>query len=151
MKTKTVRLRTRTVVHGRIREAGEIVTIGESSDAEYDRVLAVNDPDRTKRETEKLKRSVEDRTKPVRLEIVIEGKGRVKVEPEQKEYKPYSVVALTATPEKGWTFSEWSGDRRRKENPIKFELVKNTEIVAIFEKEKMGTRTIGGRRINANP
>ncbi|MBN2092110.1 DUF5123 domain-containing protein [candidate division KSB1 bacterium] len=71
----------------------------------------------------------------VALVVVIEGSGKVNVTPSPigKTYNPGTELTLTAVPDSGWKFVEWTGDLVSTANPavIKLEVTKN--ITASFE------------------
>ncbi len=71
----------------------------------------------------------------VSLAVLIEGSGKVNVTPSPigKTYNPGTELTLTAVPDSGWKFVEWTGDLVSTANPavIKLEVTKN--ITARFE------------------
>jgi len=70
------------------------------------------------------------------LSIEIEGGGTVAQEviPQKKstDYPAGTVVSLTANPDEGWEFAEWSGDYAGYENPLTVTVDKAMTIKAIF-------------------
>ncbi len=69
------------------------------------------------------------------LTVNIEGEGEVEVDPEQEEYEEGTEVELTAVPEEGWYFYEWTGDVPEDEEgeQITITMDQNKEITAVFE------------------
>lgn len=51
--------------------------------------------------------------------LEIEGQGTVQLDPpiDGRSYDPGTVVTLTAVPDSGWVFAEWSGDLSGTQNP----------------------------------
>ena len=133
-----VRIRQQCVIHGRIRRVGELVSIapGQFDRVTMSAVIAQTDPAKQAAEIEAVQEKIKDKSKPVTLKVIAKGNGTVTVEPEQDEYKPYTVIVLTAVGEKDFEFVEWSGDWKGNDNPIKFEIVQPMTITATFEKPK---------------
>ncbi len=70
------------------------------------------------------------------LDLSIEGKGNVDIDPDQEEYEHGTEVTLTANPEEGWYFVEWSWDYTGTEEEITVTMDGDKEIVANFEKNE---------------
>ena len=138
MKRIVVRTRQEAVINGRIRVPGEWVMVSAVNPVTMDQVKAIIDPDKVKKETDKVKDEIKEKEKPVTLKIQTKGSGTVTVEPEQEEYKPYSVVVLTATGEKDSVFVRWEGGLTGTDNPAKLEIVTALDVTAVFEKAKDG-------------
>ncbi len=69
------------------------------------------------------------------LTINIEGEGDVVVEPDQKEYEEGTEVTLTADPDKGYAFKEWTGDHEGMDEQITITMNDDMHITAVFEEE----------------
>jgi uncharacterized repeat protein (TIGR02543 family) len=66
------------------------------------------------------------------LTINIIGNGTVTKVPNKTSYLPGTVVQLTATPNSGWTFTEWSGDLTGSSNPVNITMNSDKIINATF-------------------
>ena len=66
------------------------------------------------------------------LEIDIEGKGSVEIEPEQENYYYGDIIELTAIPDEGWQFMGWEGDFSSNDKNIEIEIHDNIFIKAVF-------------------
>jgi len=63
------------------------------------------------------------------------GNGNISKDPDQTTYFPESVVQLTATEGKGWSFDRWSGDvlpGKEHDNPITISMDDNKDVTAYF-------------------
>jgi len=72
------------------------------------------------------------------LTVTTSGEGAVHEEVVQQKttsHKYGALVKLTASPSKGWKFSEWSGDQTGSENPIQITVDTTKQITAKFEKK----------------
>lgn len=71
------------------------------------------------------------------LDVLTEGEGTVAeeviVQP-SNSYQYETEVRLTATPEAGWVFSNWSGDASGSENPLDVKIEGATSIKAVFKR-----------------
>jgi hypothetical protein len=71
------------------------------------------------------------------LNIIIDGNGRVDEEivalPKADEYIHGTLVKLTAIPEEGWEFIEWSGDTNGTEKSITVDVFEEKNIQAYFK------------------
>ena len=71
------------------------------------------------------------------LDVLTEGEGTVTeeviVQP-SSNYQYETEVRLTATPEAGWVFSNWSGDASGSENPLDVKIEGATSIKAVFKR-----------------
>ena len=71
------------------------------------------------------------------LTIEIEGEGSVSqqvIQPKTTEYPHGTLVELTAEPDDGWRFVEWSGHVDGDENPINITVEAETNLTATFER-----------------
>jgi len=66
------------------------------------------------------------------LNVTILGNGNVTRNPEQTTYAQGATVNLTAIPDTGWNFSEWSGDLSGSNNPDTITMTGNKNVTAIF-------------------
>ncbi len=64
-----------------------------------------------------------------------EGQGEVEITPDQESYEEGTEVELTAIPEDGWRFSEWTGDYEGEEETITVTMDEDKEITAHFEED----------------
>ncbi len=64
------------------------------------------------------------------------GQGTISRSPEAETYEFQSTLELTATPEEGWVFSNWSGDIQSTSNPISISITSNKEITAVFKRKQ---------------
>ena len=62
----------------------------------------------------------------------MEGRGAVERDPENIRYNATEEVELTATPESGWTFTEWSGDLTGSTNPTTITMDSDKIVTATF-------------------
>jgi len=69
------------------------------------------------------------------LAVGVEGKGDVVVEPEREEYEEDTEVTLTAVPDEGWHFVEWTGNHEGTEEKITMIIEDDMHITAVFEEE----------------
>ena len=61
-----------------------------------------------------------------------EGAGTVTLDPDQQPYMFGDIVTLTATPDQGWEFSNWSGDLISAANPAQVTITASKTITATF-------------------
>jgi hypothetical protein len=66
------------------------------------------------------------------LTVRIEGNGHVTKTPQLSSYTNNAVVSLSATPDAGWFFHNWSGDVNSTLNPLNVLMDTNKIIVAAF-------------------
>src|SRR5690625_2740748 len=69
--------------------------------------------------------------------IHMDGGGSVYeeiVRSKSSEYPDGMVVMLTAEPDHGWLFVEWSGDLESDENPAEIVVEEETDVTAVFER-----------------
>jgi len=96
------------------------------------------------------------------LDIEIEGNGTVNEEIIQAksstDYDSGTTVQLTAIPDNGWMFVEWSGDHTGTENPLELKIDQAKSITATFEKvsyelaiEIIGSGTVKEEIIQGTP
>jgi len=78
------------------------------------------------------------------LEVNIVGEGTVAINPERDRYAEEETVTLTAEPEDGWGFSNWTGDVTETDAEITVTMDENKNITAHFVKigEDMFSLTI---------
>ncbi|MFP4142029.1 MAG: PKD domain-containing protein [Thermoplasmata archaeon] len=72
------------------------------------------------------------------LEVDTQGEGEVKIEPELESYQVGEEVELTAIPEEGWEFAEWTGDieaNYTEDDQITITMDEDKNITANFEEE----------------
>ncbi|MCX6661563.1 MAG: hypothetical protein NTY91_03330, partial [Euryarchaeota archaeon] len=66
------------------------------------------------------------------LSIAINGGGTVNKNPDQTLYTYGQSVQLTAAPDLGWSFSQWSGDLSGTTNPTTIAMTSNKAVTATF-------------------
>jgi len=66
------------------------------------------------------------------LSISINGEGTVEKDPDGTIYTYGEIVELTATPNPGWSFSQWSGDLSGAINPTTIAMISNKAVTVIF-------------------
>lgn len=62
--------------------------------------------------------------------------GNIKKDPDQSSYSAGSLVTLTASPDPGYTFVNWSGDASGSTNPLTITMDANKTITATFEHDQ---------------
>ncbi len=70
------------------------------------------------------------------LTVNIIGNGTVSINPEQDEYAEGTNVTLTATPDEGWVFVEWTGAVTGTDDEITIKMTENKTITAVFQMEE---------------
>ena len=83
------------------------------------------------------------------LTINISGNGTVNLNPDLNEFKPGTLVELTAEPSDGWEFNQWQDDITGTENPILITMESSTEVTALFIEQE--TAFSGGDGSPGNP
>ena len=68
------------------------------------------------------------------LALSSDGSGNIQVDPDKDSYSYNEEVTLTAVPDDGWEFAEWSGDLESSQNPATITMDTDKEITATFEK-----------------
>lgn len=68
------------------------------------------------------------------LDINVVGNGTVNIKPNKTNYTYGSVVNLTAIPDKGWDFKNWTGNINCNDNPFFVTIDNDKNIIAIFGK-----------------
>lgn len=81
------------------------------------------------------------------------GGGSVELVPDRLDYYSAEVVSLTANPEPGWTFTGWSGDASGTDNPLAFNVTKDSKITATFTQNEysLTVLTTGAGSVNIAP
>lgn len=87
------------------------------------------------------------------LDVTVVGNGSVAVDPDKPSYGNGEVVALTATADPGWTFSDWSGDLISTTNPISHTMTSSQAITATFTQDEytLTLDVVGNGRVTAVP
>ncbi len=67
------------------------------------------------------------------LEVNVEGHGNVDIAPDMDEYDHGGEVTLTASPEEGWYFAEWTGAHTGTEEEITIIMDEDKVVTANFE------------------
>ncbi|GEM_PF-5263828 len=69
------------------------------------------------------------------LTVDLEGQGDVELYPDEDEYEEGTEVVLTAEPEDGWKFVEWTGEHEADEKEISITIEDDISITVHFEEE----------------
>jgi hypothetical protein len=77
------------------------------------------------------------------LSVSTNGQGRVTRNPDQPGYPPNFAVTLTATPEPGSGFLNWSGDASGTNNPLTVTMTTNKTIAANFFSTSLSLGVVG--------
>jgi uncharacterized repeat protein (TIGR02543 family) len=87
------------------------------------------------------------------LTVATVGSGTVAVEPDQSEYTYGQVVTLTAMPEAGWIFSDWSGDLVGSDNPAVLAMTEDKVVTATFTQDEyaLTVNTAGSGSVDKDP
>ncbi len=75
---------------------------------------------------------VEDDPEPVYYDLTVTVEGQGSVSPTSGTYEEGSVVTLTATPDDGYIFSEWSGDANGSSSSVSVIINSDISVVATF-------------------
>jgi len=86
------------------------------------------------------------------LTVNIVGSGSVSKSPDQATYANGTVVTLTATPDPGWSFSNWSVDLTGSNNPETITMDSNKTVTATFTalQYTLTVNIVGGGSVNLN-
>jgi len=93
------------------------------------------------------------------LELNVQGQGFIEAVPDKLQYNQGEEVTLTAVPESGWQFSEWTGDLSSSQNPETIIMDANKQIGSVFTQEgtsqlqvvQQPTQTVAGEFISPAP
>lgn len=66
------------------------------------------------------------------LDTAVNGQGVIGIEPFQDHYVYDSNITLQALPAPGWEFQSWGGDLDGAENPLTFNITRNSVVTANF-------------------
>lgn len=91
---------------------------------------------------------------PVSLSIEINGGGKVELNPSGGAYELGTQVQITAIPNDGSTFENWSGDTTSTDNPITIIVNKPWHIIANFNDPKFYTYNLfisGSGKVDVTP
>jgi hypothetical protein len=86
----------------------------------------------------------------------VTGSGSISRNPDSLEYDENTEVTLTAIPDSGWVFVEWTGDLSGSTNPQNIIMNSNKTVTAVFQEEPPTTYTLttnvtGSGSISRNP
>jgi hypothetical protein len=84
------------------------------------------------------------------LTVLVDGSGSVTRNPNQINYPPNFPVTLTAVPDPGAVFIQWSGDASGSANPLTLTLTSNTTITAHFL-STLGISLVGQGTVSKEP
>jgi len=81
------------------------------------------------------------------------GSGSVVTEPAKSSYDCGEVVTLTAEPDLGWSFAEWSGDLTSSETPVTVTMTGSQVITATFTQDEytLTVNVVGGGSVTVDP
>ncbi|MFW6048144.1 MAG: InlB B-repeat-containing protein [Candidatus Natronoplasma sp.] len=87
------------------------------------------------------------------LNVTIEGKGEVGIEPDNEVYEPGATVNLTADPDEHWYFVNWTDDHEGFEEEINITMDEDKEITAVFEEHRyeLNVTVEGDGSVKINP
>ena len=87
------------------------------------------------------------------LTINTVGHGNVTKNPDQVTYSYGTTVTLTAVPDTGWSFSQWSGDLTGSTNPDTITMTGNKTVTATFTQNQytLTINTVGNGNVTKNP
>lgn len=66
------------------------------------------------------------------LSAVTLGQGQVLKQPDKPYYDSGEVIVMTAVPDEGWEFDEWTGSVSGHENPLNVVMEENKTVTAVF-------------------
>ncbi len=78
---------------------------------------------------------VQDDIATYTLTVDIDGDGTVERDPDQEEYEEGTIVTLTATPDDGWEFVEWTGHASGSATSIEVTITEDMVVTAVFAEE----------------
>lgn len=85
---------------------------------------------------------VEEQIEEFELTVTASGQGSFTLDPALATYPDGTDVTLTATPETGWRFGQWSGDLNTTDNPATLTMDSDKTVTAEFEQEGSAEVTI---------
>ncbi len=94
---------------------------------------------------------------PAILTVQKQGSGEIIADPLGGIYDLGTMVSLTAIPDSGWIFVNWTGDVESNENPVTFAMNDNKTVKAVFEADGPAQFTVsvyvfsGGGRVTMAP
>ncbi len=75
---------------------------------------------------------IDESSKGFRLSVKTIGRGTVSLSPDSTAYEDDTEVKLTAKPEDGWVFKNWSGDASGDKNPLTVTMNSMKSVIANF-------------------
>jgi hypothetical protein len=81
------------------------------------------------------------------LTVTTVGQGSVTLDPPGGTYPEGTVVTLTATPDSGWQFDNWSGDLTGTANPATITMDADKNVTANFSEIGTCTETVGNTTV----
>lgn len=66
------------------------------------------------------------------INTTVTGSGNITLNPDKEEYDENEEVVITATPQYGWSFSNWTGDLSGNTNPATINVDENKNIEGVF-------------------
>ena len=80
----------------------------------------------------------------VRYGLTVDTAGQGSVMPSEGSYVSGKLVQLTANPDPGWEFSQWSGDISGTECPVEITMNSNKTVTAVFVESAGNSNPAGG-------
>ncbi len=79
--------------------------------------------------------------------------GSVTKDPDKTTYTYNEVVQLTATPDVGWSFADWSGDASGTANPLSVTMDANKAVTANYTQNEytLSVNIVGNGVVNKSP
>jgi hypothetical protein len=90
---------------------------------------------------------------PYNLAVSLVGGGSVVKQPDQPAYYYGDEVALSASPDPGWSFTGWSGDVVSSDNPLTLTISADAVVTATFEQApySLAVSLVGGGSVVKQP
>ncbi len=88
------------------------------------------------------------------LTVDTEGEGDVDIDPDRDEYEEGKNVTLNATPDDGWEFVEWKGDKESNVSAINLTMDDDIYLKSVFEElefYKLDVGTFGEGQVDIEP
>lgn len=100
-----------------------------------------------------------DGTTPTKYTLAtsVQGSGTITKNPEETSHTSGTTVELTATPDAGWVFQEWTGDVASTDNPVSTQVFGNMSVTAVFAEEvvtpeyAVNTTVVGSGTVTKSP
>jgi len=131
----------------------EVKNLKTSFNTEEGLIKAVNDVSFNIEEDTEVQASFE--IKEFDLDINIDGEGTIEPSAGTHSFEYGDEITLTANPDEGWSFQEWSGDISSTEDEMTVTMDEDKSVTAVFEEEvehyELSVDIIGDGTVNVNP